>query len=116
MDSSTFIAEFAQIANAPNGVQRLREMILDLAVRGKLVPQDPTDEPAEKLLERIKAEKERLVKEKKIVNEKTIEALKEEDYPYILPSKWLWTKLGIAYHITMGQSPKSVHYNQAKEE
>ena len=108
MDSSTFIAEFAQIANAPNGVQRLREMILDLAVRGKLVPQDPNDEPAEKLLERIKAEKEQLVKEKKIPkfgNNRTSSFPKAIDFD--LPKSWIWTTLeDICTYIQRGRSPK----------
>jgi type I restriction enzyme S subunit len=64
MTIDTFFAHFGHLADAPNGVQKLRELILQLAVQGKLVPQDPDDEPASVLLERIEAEKKRLVKEK----------------------------------------------------
>lgn len=53
---------------APDGIKKLRELILTLAMRGKLVPQDPTDRPASELLKAIEAEKKRLVKEKKLVN------------------------------------------------
>jgi type I restriction enzyme S subunit len=66
MKLETFFEHFDLLAEAPNAVQKLRELILDLAVRGKLVPQDANDEPAAVLLERIKKEKERLVKEGKV--------------------------------------------------
>ena len=72
MRMDTFFDNFDLMADAPNGVQKLREMILQLAVQGKLVPQDPKDEPASVLLEKIKAEKERLVKEKKIKKTKLL--------------------------------------------
>ena len=110
MDSSTFIAEFAQIANAPNGVQRLREMILDLAVRGKLVPQDPNDEPAEKLLERIKAEKDRLIKEKKIKKQKPLPPIADEEKPFEVPKGWVWVYLSDVVDLLGGGAFKSTEY------
>ena len=61
-----FIAHFDTIAEAPNGIARLREFVLRLAVRGRLVPQNPDDEPATMLLDRISEEKERLVRDKEI--------------------------------------------------
>jgi type I restriction enzyme S subunit len=82
------------LAEAPNGVQKLRELILDLAVRGKLVPQDANDEPAAVLLERIKKEKERLVKEGDIKKEKSLPAIKDNEIPYDLPKSWEWVRLG----------------------
>ena len=73
----------------------LRQKILDLAIRGKLVPQDPNDEPASVLLERIKAEKEQLIKEGKIKrSKKTATTSDSRHYPFELPSGWTWTKLG----------------------
>jgi type I restriction enzyme S subunit len=94
MTPEQFFAEFAHIADAPNGVQKLRELILQLAVRGKLVPQDPTDEPAAKLLERIQAEKAKLVKEKKIRNSEPLPPINEDEIPYDLPGGWQWARLG----------------------
>ena len=72
----------------------LRQKILDLAIHGKLVPQDPNDEPASVLLERIKAEKERLIKEGKIKRSKRSKAACDKPhYPYELPEGWEWCKL-----------------------
>ena len=73
----------------------LRQKILDLAIRGKLVPQDPNDEPASVLLERIKAEKEQLIKEGKIKrSKKTATTSDSRHYPFELPSGWAWCRLG----------------------
>ena len=73
----------------------LRQKILDLAIKGKLVPQDPNDEPASVLLERIKVEKERLIKDGKIKrSKKTATTSDSRHYPFELPSGWVWTTLG----------------------
>ena len=78
--------------------KKLRQKILDLAIRGKLVPQDPNDEPASVLLERIKAEKERLIKEGKIKRSKktakTSDTPHYENVPFEVPKGWVWTTLG----------------------
>ena len=77
--------------------KKLRQKILDLAIRGKLVPQDPNDEPASVLLERIKAEKERLIKEGKIKRSKksakTSDTPHYENVPFEIPSLWEWTTI-----------------------
>ena len=65
MNAEQLLAHFDRISDAPDAIPRLRRFILDLAVRGKLVEQDPNDEPASELLKRIQAEKERLAKEGK---------------------------------------------------
>ncbi|UCP13797.1 restriction endonuclease subunit S [Aeromonas media] len=75
------------------GIKKLRELILELAVRGKLVPQDPSDEPASALLERIAIEKARLVKEGKIKMPKALPEISEEEKPFELPEGWEWVKL-----------------------
>ena len=78
--------------------KKLRQKILDLAIHGKLVPQDPNDEPASVLLERIKAEKERLIKEGKIKRSKksakTSDTPHYENVPFEVPDSWVWTTLG----------------------
>ena len=87
----------------------LRQKILDLAIHGKLVPQDPNDEPASVLLERIRAEKERLIKEGKIKKgKKSAKTSDKPHYPFELPKGWKWCKLeDIAYDLMYGTSEKS---------
>jgi len=114
MKLDTFFNNFGLLADAPNGVQKLREMILQLAVQGKLVPQDPKDEHASVLLEKINAEKERLIKEGKIKKTKPLPPIKSEDLPYDLKDSWEWVRLGDYSHIIMGQSPPSKYYNENK--
>ncbi len=95
------------------GLKKLRELILELAVRGKLVPQDPTDEPASVLLEKIAAEKARLVKEGKIKKPKALPKIVEDEKPFELPQGWLYKQLGeIAYKLTDGSHnpPKDSGY------
>lgn len=75
------------------GIKKLRELILELAVRGKLVPQDPNDEPASVLLERIAAEKAELVKQGKIKKPKPLPEISEEEKPFELPDGWEWVAL-----------------------
>ncbi|MCJ0812751.1 restriction endonuclease subunit S [Vibrio vulnificus] len=75
------------------GVKKLRELILELAVRGKLVPQDPNDEPAAVLLERIAAEKAQLVKEKKIKKQKSLEQVSKGEELFDTPTGWAWTRI-----------------------
>jgi type I restriction enzyme S subunit len=76
------------------GVKKLRELILDLAVRGLLVQQDPNDEPASILLEKISAKKEQLIKEGDIKNLKQLPPLAAAEFPNALPSSWQWARLG----------------------
>ena len=94
MKPETFFDNFEVLAEAPNGVKKLREMILELAVRGKLVAQDVNDEPATVLLEKIKAEKDRLVKEKKIKRSETL--AEPFEFQFELPQGWKWISLGNA--------------------
>ncbi|MGE4716945.1 MULTISPECIES: restriction endonuclease subunit S [Yersinia] len=75
------------------GIKKLRELILELAVRGKLVPQDPNDEPATELLKRIAAEKEELVKQGKIKKQKPLPEINEDEKPFELPLGWEWVRL-----------------------
>lgn len=82
------------LTGAPNGIKKLRELIIELAVRGKLVPQDPRDEPAGELLKRIAEEKARLVDEGKIRKQKPLAEIGEEEKPFELPANWRWGRLG----------------------
>ncbi|MDO3383688.1 restriction endonuclease subunit S [Gilvimarinus algae] len=75
------------------GVKKLRELILELAVRGKLVPQDPNDEPASELLKRIAKEKAQLVADKKIKKPKKLPEITVDEKPFNLPEGWAWARL-----------------------
>ena len=86
--------------------QALRERILDLAMRGKLVPQDPNDEPAIVLLEKIKAEKEELVKEKKIKKTKALPEITDDEKPFDIPDSWEWVRLGDILKPELHQKPE----------
>ena len=87
--------------------QALRDKILDLAMRGKLVPQDPNDEPASVLLEKIKAEKAELVKEKKIKKSKPLPPITDYEKPFDIPDSWEWVRLGeVAKAVTKGTTPR----------
>ena len=87
--------------------KKLRQKILDLAIRGKLVPQDPNDEPASVLLERIRAEKEQLIKEGKIKRSKKSAATDKSHYenvPFEIPENWCWTTLGDVFNLQAGKN------------
>lgn len=88
--------------------KELRQKILDLAIHGKLVPQDPNDEPASVLLERIKAEKERLIKEGKIKRAKKSAKFSDTPHygnlPFEVPDNWVWTTLGEIFNLQAGKN------------
>ncbi|MFV7281320.1 restriction endonuclease subunit S [Citrobacter cronae] len=98
------------------GIKKLRELILELAVRGKLVPQDPNDEPASELLKRIAAEKAELVKQGKIKKPKPLPEISEEEKPFELPEGWEWARFETALDFSGGsQPPKSFFIEEPKE-
>ena len=103
-------------------INLLRQKILDLAIRGKLVPQDPNDEPASVLLERIRAEKERLIAEGKIKRPKKSKATSSESHyqqfepPFAIPESWEWVRLGdVCLSITAG-GDKPFNFSKDKTE
>ena len=81
----------------------LKSKVLDLAMRGKLVEQDPNDEPASVLLEKIKAEKEQLIKEKKMKKSKPLPPITDEEKPFEIPDSWEWVRLGYVITLTSGK-------------
>jgi type I restriction enzyme S subunit len=94
MNPDWLLKHFEQISEAPDAVPLLRRFILDLAVRGKLVPQDPNDEPASDLLERIEAEKSRLVKTGEIKRQDPLPPTADEEIDFRIPRGWGLTRLG----------------------
>ncbi len=91
-------------------VKSLRQQLLQDAVQGKLVAQHPEDEPASVLLEKIKAEKEKLIAEKKFKKDKPLPPIKPEEIPFEIPGGWVWCRLGeVIYDTEGGKSPNCLH-------
>ena len=88
--------------------KQIRQSILQYAVQGKLVEQNPQDEPASELLKRIKAEKEQLIKDGKIKKEKPLTPITQDEIPYDLPQGWQWVRLGEITSIARGGSPRPI--------
>src|SRR5690606_7575325 len=102
-----FIARhFGDLYAVRENVAGLRKAILQLAVMGKLVPQDQREGTAGRLLEGIKRDKVKLVKEGKIKTEKPLTPIKTEEMPFIIPSNWMWVRMGeISTYIQRGKGP-----------
>jgi len=110
----TLIRQFEVLANASGGVALLRELILSLAVQGKLVPQDQDDEPASALLERIHIERRRLTSEIEAERTKPSSAVADDEVPYLLPETWAWARLPMVYY-SISPSSKKLPSSAVKE-
>lgn len=97
--------------NEESMIQELLQAILQEAVSGKLIPQDPKDDPATELLKKIKNEKEKLIKEKKFKKEKDLRPITKEELPYELPTGWAWVRFGELIKLISGQHIMSSLYN-----
>lgn len=108
MSPERLLKHFEQISEAPDAVPSLRRFILDLAVRGKLLEQNPEDEPASELLKRVEAKKAEAVRSGKIRKQRPLRPLGESDFPYKLPYGWQWVRFGeVSTMITKGSTPTS---------
>ena len=116
MNPAQLLAHFDRISDAPDAIPRLRRFILDLAVRGKLVEQDPRDEPTSELLKRIQEEKARLVKTGEIKKLETFEPVEVHEIPFTIPSGWEVIRMGwLAQKLGAGSTPlggKSVYQSE----
>ena len=108
MNAEHLLTHFDRIADAPDAIPRLRRFILDLAVRGKLVPQDPNDEPASALLEKLSVCR---AKESRKKNE--LAPLSEEEKGYRTPPGWEWVRFGEVFSIRTGFAFKSSTYSDS---
>ncbi|MFM7573775.1 MAG: restriction endonuclease subunit S [Snowella sp.] len=111
MEAQVLLDKYFETAfSAPDGVKKLRELILSLAMQGKLVPQDPSDQPASELLKEIEAEKEKLIQEGKIKKSKPLPENTSDEIPYDLPESWEWVKLDdISIKIHYGYTASANH-------
>lgn len=100
----TIFANFDKIIKTKEDIKDIRNLILSLAIKGKLVEQDPNDEPTSELLKRIKGKKERLIKEKIIKKEKPLLPIGENEIPFDIPKSWKWVRLGELGNIFNGNS------------
>ena len=129
------VADYAVVDTALQNLngsfpEALKKSILQEAVQGKLVPQDPSDEPAEALLERIRAEKQRLIKEGKIKKDKHesvifrrdnshyekldgVERCIDDELPFEIPESWAWVRLGTILSVSSGDSLTGAQMNSA---
>src|SRR4051812_38620748 len=103
MSAHRLLGHNQPISDAPAAIARVRRFILDLAVRGKLVPQDSKDESASKLLKRIVAEKARLVKARRASHGDADPAEVNQE-PFSIPAGWSWTRLGYIAELVRGIS------------
>ncbi len=93
-DLENFIEQFSVFAAAPNGIAKLRKLILSLAMNGKIVPQDPNDVTAAVLVEKIRGESVRMINKNQAIKNKSVSAFIDEDRPFVLPNGWEWVQLG----------------------
>jgi len=109
---SVFLQNLPRLTTRPAHIKQLRQTILDLAVSGKLVEQDPNDEPSAELLKRIQAEKKRLVKEGKLRKDKSSPPIAEQDERYELSKGWCWVRLcDLSYLVTSGSRDWAKFYS-----
>src|SRR5690606_6701075 len=101
------LEKFETLIDTPEAVEELRKLILDAAMRGKLVPQDPNDEPASVLLKKIKQQKEQMIKEKRVRREKSFPPIQENEIHYQIPKSWEWVRLKDIYYKHGQKTPDS---------
>ena len=108
MNAKRLLALYERVAEAPDAIARLRSFILDLAVRGKLLPQDPQDEPASELLKRIAKEKARLIREGKFKNFEGNLDRSPSAFAFQVPQNWTWCYLDDIAAVARGGSPRPI--------
>ena len=102
MNAELLLAHYERIAAAPDAIARLRRFVLELAVRGKLVAQEPDDEPASQLLKRIVEEKARLSQTGVFRQSPTLVNLSNDELPFALPATWAWVRVGQIFDYDAG--------------
>lgn len=112
MNAERLVTHYEKITDAPHAISRLRHFILDLAIRGKLLPQDPNDESASDLVRRLVKDKARLVNAGGIRKDKALPPVSGADQSFELPSNWTWVRLGdLSQLVTSGSRDWAQHYS-----
>jgi type I restriction enzyme S subunit len=116
MDLKTFLENFDAIAEAPGGIPKLRSLILDLAVRGKLVAQNPEDEPASILLQKVHLNRKHLLESGKLHQKKPPKPIEKDEIPHDLPEGWSWCRFGQIIDCYRGHNPPKLEFvNEPRE-
>ncbi|MBK8291467.1 MAG: restriction endonuclease subunit S [Flammeovirgaceae bacterium] len=111
---SSLAQHFDDLFTTEDSIDQLKQTILQLAIMGKLVPQDPKDEPASVLLGKIEIEKERLIKENFIKQEKPLPPISADEIPYKLPEGWQWCRMkDLCPNISSGSTPPKIHFKES---
>ena len=105
MNAARLLTLYDRVADAPDAVERLRHFVLDLAVRGKLVEQDPGDEPASELLKRISGKKARLVNTGRVRRQESSAPIGQAEMPVRVPNRWTWIRLRDVGTLAGGMTP-----------
>src|SRR4051794_29405636 len=113
MGARNWLDNFRTIADAPGGVQRLRESVLDLAVRGRLVGQDPADEPVATLLGRVEAVRAAVIASNSRQTALATKPIPNAEKPWPVPTEWTWVRLESLALPQAGFAFKSNQFNQS---
>ncbi len=98
MSNEEFLEHFGHFVDAPNGIQKLRELILQLAVQGRLVEQDENDEPVDVLLKKSKTAQKELVDSGVVKKGKAYPVISKDEIPYVIPDSWRWVRINEIGH------------------
>lgn len=115
MKAERLIELFERVGEAEGAVTSLRALVLDLALRGRLVPQDPTDEPIAKTLREIDRRRARRAGRALVASQRDVDNEEAVGFPHVIPRSWQWVALGEVSDIFMGQSPPGHTYNKRGE-
>lgn len=114
MDAQQFLAEFGHIANAPGGVARLRELILQLAIQGKLISSSGEPSKTKSLVDDIKSIKASLIADKKLPRDKPFPRVSEKEVPNERPEHWAWVRFGELWQLLSGRDLSPGKYNDSE--
>ncbi len=115
MNAARLLQHFDRVGEAPEAIPCLRQFILELGMRGKLVDHNPKDEPASELLKRILAEKERRIRDGQLKKQEPLPHVRPDEAWFDVPASWSWVRLGTITQVLMGQSPPGETYNKTGE-
>lgn len=114
-DLRVLVDNLDEYIHVPGGIDRLKKMILHLAVSGQLVPQDPSEGTSEELYQQIKAEKAELINHGKIKKQKSLPEIKPDEIPFSIPESWKWVRLGDLYTTKTGLTYKKESLDDVSE-